>query len=167
MPLTIYGNTQNQQHSENQPSTMQGVAIPSASFQSISSVTQLQPLQPPQLPRPPQPPQHLRPPVQALLQMDPGMSVQSGGQVHPMQMLQQPQASMQTYYQNHPQEFSQAQQQVRQVDYPQQSADAQLLEQEQDPGISLHEFFKSPEAIQVFVLHITFIIQVVISLGWL
>ncbi|XP_028787721.1 protein virilizer homolog [Neltuma alba] len=147
MPLTVYGSTPNQQHSEIQPSNMQGVSIPPASFQSMPSVTQLQPLQPPQLPRPPQPPQHLRPPAQALLQLDPGMSVQSGVQVNPMQMLQQPQASsMQTYYQTQPQEFSQAQQQ-RQAEHLQQSGDAQLLEQ-QDAGMSLHEYFKSPEAIQ-------------------
>ncbi|KAI9122390.1 hypothetical protein K1719_007079 [Acacia pycnantha] len=134
IPLTVYGNTPNQQHGENQPSTMQGVSIPPASFQSMPSVSQLQPLQPPQLLRPPQPPQHLRPPGQALLQLDPGMSVQSA--------LQQPQAlSMQTYYQTQPQEFSQSQQQ-RQVEYPQQLAD------ERDAGMSLHEYFKSPEAIQ-------------------
>ncbi|KAK4272667.1 hypothetical protein QN277_021186 [Acacia crassicarpa] len=134
IPLTVYGNTPNQQHGENQPSTMLGVSIPPASFQSMPSVSQLQPLQPPQLLRPPQPPQHLRPPGQALLQLDPGMSVQSG--------LQHPQASsMQSYYQTQPQEFSQSQQQ-RQVEYPQQLAD------ERDAGMSLHEYFKSPEAIQ-------------------
>lgn len=146
IPLTVYGNTPNQQHSENQPSTVQGISIPPASFQSMPSVTQLQPLQPPQLPRPPQLPQHLRPPIQSLLQLDPGMSVQSGVQVQQIQMLQQPQASMQTYYQTQSQEFSQAQQQ-RQVEYPQQLGDPQLLEQ-RDSGMSLHEYFKSPEAIQ-------------------
>lgn len=144
VPLTLYGNTPNQQHSENQPSILQSISNPSASFQSMHSVTQLQPLQPPQLPRPPQPPQHLRPPGQALLQLEQGMPVQSGVQVHPLQMLQQPQvSSMQTYYQTQQQEFSHPQQQ-KQVEYTQQSGDAS--------GMSLHEYFKSPEAIQVFFM---------------
>ncbi|KAF7804221.1 protein virilizer-like protein [Senna tora] len=146
IPLALYGNTPNQQQSENQPSMLQGISIPQASFQSMHSVTQLQPLQPPQLPRPPQPPQHLRPPSQTLLQLEQGMAVQSGVQVHQLQMLQQPQVSpMQTGFQTQQQEFSHSQQQ-KQVEYTQQG-DAQMLQQ-RDSGMSLHEYFKSPEAIQ-------------------
>ncbi|KAI4348874.1 hypothetical protein L6164_009542 [Bauhinia variegata] len=129
IPLTLYSNTPNQQQSE--PSILQNISVP-PSFQSIHSVTQLQPLQPPQIPRPPQPPQHLRPPEQ-------GMAVQSNAQVHALQMLQQPQASsMQTYYQT---------QQQQQAEYTQHPGDAQS-QQQQDSGMSLHEYFKSPEAIQ-------------------
>ncbi|XP_057426719.1 protein virilizer homolog isoform X3 [Lotus japonicus] len=157
MPLNIYGNTPNQQHSENQSSILQSVSIPPASFQPIHSV-QLQPLQPPQLQRPPQPPQLLRPPVQALQQLEQGMSVQSNVQVHQLQMLQQSQiSSMQAYYQTQQQQFShelqqqpqqqQPQQQQQQVEYTQQSGDAQLQLQS-DAAMSLHEYFKSPEAIQ-------------------
>ncbi|RDY10880.1 hypothetical protein CR513_04526, partial [Mucuna pruriens] len=145
MPLTIYGNTPNQQQTENQPSMLQNVPIPPASFQSMHSVTQLQPLQPPQLPRPPQPPQLLRPPVQALQQLEQGMAVQSNVQVHQLQMLQQSQVpSMQTYYQTQQQQFSHEQQQV---EYTQQPGDAQS-QQQSDAAMSLHEYFKSPEAIQ-------------------
>lgn len=153
IPLTLYGNTSNQQHSDNQPGILQGISIPPSSFQSMHSVTQLQPLQPPQLPRPPQPPQHLRPPVQTLVQLEQGMAVQSGVQVHPLQMLQQPQASsMQAYYQTQQQEYSHAQQQ-KQGEYTHQSGDAQSLQQRDSGMSSLHEYFKSPEAIQVsFVL---------------
>ncbi|CAL0317010.1 unnamed protein product [Lupinus luteus] len=147
MPLTLYGNTTNQQLSENQPSIMQNVSNPSASFQSMHSVTQLQPLQPPQLPRPPQPPQLLRPPILALPQLEQRMAVQSNVQVHQLQMLQQSQvSSMQTYYQTQQQEFSHALQ-LQQVEHSQQPGDAQS-QQEPDSGMSLHEYFKSPEAIQ-------------------
>ncbi|CAL0299449.1 unnamed protein product [Lupinus luteus] len=145
IPLTVYGNTPNQQLSENQQSILQNVSIPPTSFQSMHSVTQLQPLQPPQLPRPPQPPQLLRPP-QGLPQLEQGMAVQSNVQVHQLQMLQQSKvSSMQTYYQTQQQEFSHALQQ--QVEYTQQPRDAQP-QQELDSGMSLQEYFKSPEAIQ-------------------
>ncbi|KAL2327346.1 hypothetical protein Fmac_020773 [Flemingia macrophylla] len=139
MPLTIFGNTPNQQQTENQPSILQSVPVPPTSFQSMHSVTQLQPLQPPQLPRPPQPPQLLRPAVQALQQLEQGMTGQSNIQMHQLQMLQQSQvSSMQTYYQT---------QQQHQVEYTQHLGDVQS-QQQQDAAMSLHEYFKSPEAIQ-------------------
>ena len=148
MPLTMFGNSPNQQQTENQPSILQSISVPPASFQSMHPVTQLQPLQPPQLPRPPQPPQLLRPPVHALQQLEQGMAVQSNVQVHhQLQMLQQPQVpSMQTYYQTQQQQFSHEQQQV---EYTQQPGNS-LSQQQQDAAMSLHEYFKSPEAIQVF-----------------
>ncbi|KAK7268102.1 hypothetical protein RIF29_20789 [Crotalaria pallida] len=140
MPLTLYGNTQNQQQSENQSSILHSVSTP--------SVTQLQPLQPPQLPRPPQPPQLLRPPVQALPQLEQGMAVQSKVQVHQLQMLQQSQvSSMQTYYQTQQQEFSHALQQ-QQAEYTHHPGDAQSQQQPDSGNSSLQDFFKSPEAIQ-------------------
>lgn len=147
MPLTMFGNTPNQQQTENQPNMLQSVSVSPASFQSMHSVTQLQPLQPPQLPRPPQPPQLLRPPVQALQQLEQGMAVQSSVQMHQLQMLQQSQVpSMQTYYQTQQPQFSHEQQQ-QQVDYTQQPGDSQS-QQQADAAMSLHEYFKSPEAIQ-------------------
>lgn len=140
MPLTMFGNSPNQQQSENQPNILQSVSVPPASFQSMHSITQLQPLQPPQLTRPPQPPQLLRPPVQALQQLEQGMAVQNSVQVNQLQMLQQSQVpSMQIYYQT--------QQQQQQVEYTQQPGDSQS-QQQVDAGMSLHEYFKSPEAIQ-------------------
>ncbi|MED6108787.1 hypothetical protein PIB30_027478 [Stylosanthes scabra] len=150
MPLNPYGNSPSQQQSENQASILQGVSVPPASFPSMHAVSQLQPLQPPQLPRPPQPPQQLlRPPVQALQQLEQGMAVPTNVQVHQLQMLQQSQvSSMQAYYQNQQQEFPHAlQQQHQQAEFTQQSRDAQA-QQQLDPAMSLHEYFKSPEAIQ-------------------
>jgi len=147
MPLSMFGNAPNQQQTENQPNILQNISVPPASFQSMHSVTQLQPLQPPQLTRPPQPPQ-LRPPVQALQQLEQGMAVQSNAQVHQINMLQQSQVpSMQTYYQTQQQQFSHEQLQPH-VEYTQQPADGQS-QQQPDAGLSLHEYFKSPEAIQV------------------
>lgn len=106
---------------------------------SSSIVGQLQPLQPPQLPRPPQPPpQHLRPPTQASQQP----------QVSPMHH--------NVYYQTQNQEnFSHLQQQQmvqQQVEVTQPQVFIKLGEsssqQQQDSGMSLQEFFSSPEAIQ-------------------
>ncbi|KAK7355018.1 hypothetical protein VNO80_14263 [Phaseolus coccineus] len=146
MPLSMFGNAPNQQQTENQPNILQNISGPPASFQSMHSVTQLQPLQPPQLTRPPQPPQ-LRPPVQALQQLEQGMAVQSNVQVHQINMLQQSQVpSMQTYYQTQQQQFSHEQLQPH-VEYTQQPGDGQS-QQQPDAGMSLHEYFKSPEAIQ-------------------
>ncbi|KOM33999.1 hypothetical protein LR48_Vigan02g014900 [Vigna angularis] len=147
MPLTMFGNAPNQQQTESQPNILQNVSVPPASYQSMHSVTQLQPLQPPQLTRPPQPPQ-LRPPVQALQQLEQAVAVQSNVQVHQMNMLQQSHVpSMQTYYQTQQQQFSHEQLQPH-VEYTQQPGDGQS-QQQPDAGMSLHEYFKSPEAIQV------------------
>ncbi|XP_017414401.1 protein virilizer homolog isoform X2 [Vigna angularis] len=146
MPLTMFGNAPNQQQTESQPNILQNVSVPPASYQSMHSVTQLQPLQPPQLTRPPQPPQ-LRPPVQALQQLEQAVAVQSNVQVHQMNMLQQSHVpSMQTYYQTQQQQFSHEQLQPH-VEYTQQPGDGQS-QQQPDAGMSLHEYFKSPEAIQ-------------------
>lgn len=148
--MSLYGSIPTQLQGDN-ASILQNLSIP----QAIHSLAQLQPLQPPQLPRPPQPPQHLRPPLQASQQLEQGVSLQNQVQMHPLQILQQPQVSpMHAYYQSQQQEFVHVQQQ-QQVDHSQlqamhQSGDASS-QQQQDPGMSLHEYFKSPEAIQVFV----------------
>ncbi|CAK8571309.1 unnamed protein product [Lathyrus sativus] len=147
MPMAVFGNASNQQQNESQSNFLQSISVPQASFQSMHSVPQLQPLQPPQLPRPPQPPQLPRPPVQALQQLEQGMAVPSNVQVHELQMLQRSQvSSMQTYYQTQQQQFSHEQQQ-QQVQHTQQTGDAQSQELS-NAGMSLHEYFKSPEAIQ-------------------
>ncbi|KAL5545698.1 hypothetical protein UlMin_005385 [Ulmus minor] len=147
MPVSLYGNIPTQQQSENPPSMMPNLSM----NQSMHSLSQLQPLQPPQLPRPPQPPQHLRPPIQASQQLEQGMSLQSPAhiQMHSLQMMQQQQGSpmhpqgspMHPFYQSQQQQVEHAQQVVN---LPADSSS----QQQHDPGLSLQEFFKSPEAIQ-------------------
>ncbi|KAJ0027672.1 hypothetical protein Pint_36158 [Pistacia integerrima] len=153
IPATLYGSSPAQQHVDNPQNIMQNLSIPQPSIQSMHTLAQLQPLQPPQVPRPQQPPQHLRPPMQASQSLDQGMSLQSPVQMqgHPLQMLQHPQVSpIHTYYQSQQQDLTAAQQ--LQVE----RAQSQVLHQQgdiafqlqQDSGMSLHEYFKSPEAIQ-------------------
>ncbi|XP_004305581.1 PREDICTED: uncharacterized protein LOC101301607 [Fragaria vesca subsp. vesca] len=145
--MTIYGHVPTQLQGDN-PNMLQNLSVPQSPMQSIHTGGQLQPLQPPQLPRPPQPPQHLRPPIQASQHLEQG-PLQSPVPMHSLQMLQQPMVSpMQAYYQSQ-QEFAPIHQQV---DYSQhqvlpQSGDTSS-QQQQDPGMSLQEYFKSPEAIQ-------------------
>lgn len=155
IPSSIYGNMPTQQQGESLPIFLQNLHIPQSSMQSIHSVAQLQPLQPPQLPRPSQPPQHLRPPIQASQQLEQG-TVQM--QIHSLQMLQQPQvSSMHMFHQSQQQEFSHAQKQQQQhVEHtPPQvtSTTVDNASQQEDSGMSLHEYFKSPEAIQVSVIY--------------
>ncbi|KAK2655362.1 hypothetical protein Ddye_008414 [Dipteronia dyeriana] len=156
MPGSLYGGTPTQQQGENPPSILPNLSIPQSSIQSMHSLTQLQPLQPPQVLRPQQPPLHLRPPMQASQQLDPGMSMQSPArmQVHPLQIMQPPHVSpIHSYYSSQQQEFSPAQQrQQQQIECAQpqvlhQQGDV-ASQQQQDLGMSLHEYFKSPEAIQ-------------------
>ncbi|KAM6547755.1 hypothetical protein CsatB_019431 [Cannabis sativa] len=155
MPANLYGNFPTQQV-DNPPNVLQNLSITQSSIQSIHSLSQLQPLQPPQLQRPPQPPHHLRPPMQASQQLDQGVSLQSPGhmQMHSLQMLQQPQQAshMNTFYQQQQQQdFSHVQLQ-HQVEHAHPQMINPLMDtasqQQQDPAMSLQEFFKSPEAIQ-------------------
>lgn len=153
--ITLYGSTASQQLGENPPSILQSLAIPQPSIPTLHSIAQLQPLQPPQLPRLPQPPQHPRPSIQASQQLEQGVPLQNQihMQAHPLQMLKQSQMSpINSYYQSQQQEFSHAQQQMELVQQPvlHQQGDV-AIHQLQDPGMSLHEYFKSPEAIQVFL----------------
>ncbi|XP_043816325.1 protein virilizer homolog isoform X2 [Manihot esculenta] len=138
IPATPYGSTPIQQQGDN-PSIMQNLSIPQSSIQSIH---QLQPLQPP-LQRPPQPPQHHWPPAQSSQQIEQGVPLQNPVQMHQLQILQQPHISpMHTHYQ------SQQQQQVEhgQPQVLHQQGDASNTQQ-QELGMSLHEYFQDPKAI--------------------
>lgn len=165
VPMNVYGSTQNQQHGESSLSVLQNLPVPLSSIPPLHPFTQLQPLQPPQLPRPPQPPQHIRPPTPSAEQLEslpPTMQMQA----HPTQV-QVPVSPMQGYYQSQQQEYLHAQQQ-HQPDRAQgqvlhQQAEA-VSHQQQDPAMSLHEYFKSPEAIQVLVYYI-FIYQTTTKLN--
>ncbi|KAF6147683.1 hypothetical protein GIB67_003014 [Kingdonia uniflora] len=118
---------------------------------SVHPRPQLQPLQPPQ------PPQHLRPPGQpSELQPEQGVAMlQSPIQVHGQlfHMQQPPQMSpMQVYYHSQQQELlvqSHQQHQVEQarpqVLYQQEESGSQSQD---DSGMSLQQYFASPEAIQ-------------------
>lgn len=152
IPANFFGSTPTQQ-AEN---ILQNISMPQSSIQSIHSMAQLQPLQPPQLPRPPQPPQHLRPPIQVSQQLELGMSLQSTVQMQmqSLQMLQQPQvSSMHMFHQSHQQDVPHPQQQQHVEHTPppvMKTSVDNASQQQQDSGMSLHEYFKSPEAIQVF-----------------
>ncbi|XP_073157771.1 protein virilizer homolog isoform X2 [Henckelia pumila] len=124
VPSTIYGNNLVQQQGDNLPNFSQNLPISLASVHSIPTLSQLQPLQPPQIPRPP--PQHLRPPAPTSKRLDQG-----------------------------PPPLSKSSSQVQQQTSQQPQTDrSQLLQlpgdhtSQQDPAISLQEYFRSPEAIQ-------------------
>lgn len=155
MPVSLYGGISTQQQNESSSSILPNLAIPPSSMPSMHSLPQLQPLQPPQLPRPPQPPpQHLRPPIIASQQPEQVVSMQGSVQMqmHQLQMLQQPRVSPQ-FYQSQPVGLSHAPPQ-QQFEHPQHQAihqpgdAATTSQQQQDSAMSLHEYFKSPEAIQ-------------------
>ncbi|XP_022934378.1 uncharacterized protein LOC111441566 [Cucurbita moschata] len=155
MPVNLYGGISTQQQNESSSSILPNLAIPPSSMPSMHSLPQLQPLQPPQLPRPPQPPpQHLRPPIIASQQPEQVVSMQGSVQMqmHQLQMLQQPRVSPQ-FYQSQPVGLSHAPPQ-QQFEHPQHQAihqpgdAATASQQQQDSAMSLHEYFKSPEAIQ-------------------
>ncbi|GER27313.1 hypothetical protein STAS_03009 [Striga asiatica] len=132
MPVNLYASNLVQHPGENLPNIPQNLPVPLPSFNPLPNLTQLQPLQPPQISRPP--PQHLRPPVQPS-QSDQGVSLlQSSLQIQTQssQVVQQAQVSpAHAYYQTPPQEST-----------------SHSLPQPQDSGMSLQEFFRSPEAIQ-------------------
>ncbi|GKV31944.1 hypothetical protein SLEP1_g40595 [Rubroshorea leprosula] len=143
IPVNLYGSTSAQLQGENP--LLQNPSIPQPAFQL--------PLQ--QLQRPLQLPQQLRPPMQTSQQLDQGVSLQTPVQMqmHPLQILQQPQVSgLHSYHQPQQQEFSSAQQQLQsELAKPAQALRQQgsgAPQQQQDSGMSLHEYFQSPEAIQ-------------------
>ncbi|XVE96282.1 hypothetical protein REPUB_Repub02eG0207600 [Reevesia pubescens] len=148
IPITPYGSTPAQQQGENPPSILQNPSIPQSSIQSMHSLAQF-----PQLQRPLQPTQHLRPSMQSSQQLDQGVSLQTPVQMQmqSLQMLQQAHVSpVNPYYQSQQSEFSPAQQQL-QVDLAQPQALQQqggASQQQLDSGMSLHEYFQSPAAIQ-------------------
>ncbi|KAL3755539.1 hypothetical protein ACJRO7_002572 [Eucalyptus globulus] len=155
VPMNFYGNNTMQQHGENQPSILQNFPLSQSPMQSVHTVAQLQPLQPPQLPQVPQPPQHLRPLAFSSQQPEQGSSLQNPVQQgHQLQALQQPQISpLHAYIQSQQQELSHG--------HPRQEVEhARLLasyqqgdtsNQNQDAGISLYDYFKSPEDIQALL----------------
>ncbi|KAK4414757.1 protein virilizer [Sesamum alatum] len=152
MPVGLYGNSLVPHHGENLPNVSQNVPMSLPSVQAIPALTQLQPLQPPQIPRPP--PQHLRPPVPASPHSEQGPTLlQSSLQIpaQPSQVLQQPQVSpAHVYYQTQQQESVSQSLQQQQVDRSQRSLQpsGDGTSQQQDSGMSLQEYFRSPEAIQ-------------------
>ncbi|CAN8260343.1 unnamed protein product [Cochlearia groenlandica] len=132
LPVPFYGNPSHQGGDKQQ------------SMLPVPSIPQMPSMQLSQLQRPMQPPQHVRPPMQISQQTEQGVSIQNPFQipVHQMQMMQQTQ--VQPYY--HPpqqQEISQMQQQAVQG-----QQGPGTSQQQQDSGMSLHDYFKSPEAIQ-------------------
>ncbi|KAK8562208.1 hypothetical protein V6N12_049255 [Hibiscus sabdariffa] len=149
IPVTPYANSPGLQQGENPPpSIWQNPSVPQSSIQSLHSLTQLQKLQ-----RPLQPSQHLRPSMQSLQQLEQGVSSQTPVQmqIQSLQMLQHAHvAPVNPYYQPPQPEFSAAQHQL-QVELAQPQAPPQAggtSQQQQDSGLSLHEYFQSPEAIQ-------------------
>ncbi|KAI3471763.1 hypothetical protein Pfo_028416 [Paulownia fortunei] len=141
IPVNLYGNSLVPHHAENLPNVSQNLPISLPSVQPIPTLTQLQPLQPPQIPRPP--PQHLRPPVPSSPQPDQGVSLLQGSLQIPAlspQVLQQPQVSpAHVYYQT---------QQQENVSHSILHLSGDGTSQQQDSGMSLQEYFRSPEAIQ-------------------
>lgn len=149
LPVPFYGNPSHQ--GGDKPQTMLSVPSIPQSLNS-QSIPQLSSMQLSQLQRPMQPPQHVRPPIQISPPSEQGVSMQNPFQIpmHQMQMMQQTQ--VQPYY--HPpqqQEISQVQQQPQH--HAVQGQQGAGSSQQQDSGMSLHDYFKSPEAIQVCHLH--------------
>ncbi|KAL1211757.1 virilizer-like protein [Cardamine amara subsp. amara] len=140
LPAPYYGNPPHQGGDKLQ-AMLPVPSIPQS--HNSQSIPQLPSMQLSQLQRPMQPPQHVRPPIQISPASEQGVSLQNPFQIpmHQMQMMQQ--AQVQPYY--HPpqqQEYSQVQQQAIQG---QQGAGTS---QQQESGMSLQDYFKSPEAIQ-------------------
>ncbi|KFK37974.1 hypothetical protein AALP_AA3G054100 [Arabis alpina] len=138
LPVPFYGNPPHQ--GGDKPQAM----LP------VPSISQLPSMQISQLQRPMQPPHHGRPPIQISPASEQGISLQNPFQIplHQMQMMQQTQ--VQAYY--HPpqqQEISQMQQQQQQQAV--QSQQGAGTSQQQDSGMSLQDYFKSPEAIQALL----------------
>ncbi|CAN4087886.1 unnamed protein product [Withania somnifera] len=147
VPVSLYGSSSAPYHNEKLPSISQHLPA----IHSLPSVTQLQPLQPPQLPRPPQ---QLRPLVPASPLSEQSVSLLQSPlhmQMQPPQMLHQPQvSSAHVYYQTQQQENVTNSVQQQQIEHslsqiPQQQGN---IVTQQDSGMTLQEFFRSPEAIQ-------------------
>lgn len=152
IPVGLYGSGQSH-HLESMPSISQNNPISLPSMHALPSLGQLQPLQPPQLPRPAT---HLRPVVPASSQQEQAGSLGQSPlqmQMLPLQVLQQPQISpVHIYYQTPQSENVSRISQQQQVEHSQAQVLRQpgdVMSQQQDPGMTLQEYFKSPEAIQV------------------
>ncbi|KAL6507772.1 hypothetical protein OROGR_023967 [Orobanche gracilis] len=151
-PLSFNGNSLVSHTGDNLPSISQNLPIPLPSMQPIQTLTQLQPLQPPQIPRPP--PQHLRPPISSSPQAEQGVSLLQGSlqtPAQPAQVVQQSQLSpAHVYYQTRQHVGTSHSLHQQNVDRSQRDPhlSGDTTSQQQDSGMSLQEFFKSPEAIQ-------------------
>ncbi|KAK6147265.1 hypothetical protein DH2020_018177 [Rehmannia glutinosa] len=130
MPVNLYGNSFVPHPGDNMHNVSQNLPISLPAVQPMPILTQLQPLQPPQIPRPP--PQHLRPPVPSSPQP----------QVSPAHAYYQTQQQQENVSHSLQQQHVDRSQRIMQM-----SGDA-TTSQQQDSGMSLQEFFKSPEAIQ-------------------
>ncbi|KAL8527003.1 hypothetical protein ACS0TY_016029 [Phlomoides rotata] len=151
MPVNPYGNSLGPHHGDNLSNVSQNLPISMPSGQSMPTLSKLQPLQPPQIPRPP--PQHLRPSVPSSPHSEQGVQLMHGSlqmPAHPSQMLQQPQVSPgHVYYQTQQQESVSRPLQHQHADHSQRISHMPVdSSSQQDPAMSLQEFFRSPEAIQ-------------------
>ncbi|KAH6806170.1 hypothetical protein C2S51_031001 [Perilla frutescens var. frutescens] len=149
MHVNLYGNSLVPHHGDSLPNASQNLPMSMPSVQPIPA--QLQPLQPPQIPRPL--PQHLRPSVASSPQSEQGVSLMHSSlqiPAHPSQVLQQSQLSPgHVYYHAQQQETTSQSQQQQQADRSQRILHQPgETSQQQDPGMSLQEYFRSPEAIQ-------------------
>ncbi|XP_027174907.1 protein virilizer homolog [Coffea eugenioides] len=150
MPGNLYGSSSAPQHMENLPNILQNLPISLPAIQSVPSLTQLQPLQPPQIPR--HTAQSLRPVIPSSPQPEQVGSLLPSSlqlQMQTLQMLQQPHASPAHLYYQTPQTDNVLQPQLverSQLQPLHQQGDG--TSQQHDAGMSLQDFFRSPEAIQ-------------------
>ncbi|KAL3536025.1 hypothetical protein ACH5RR_004486, partial [Cinchona calisaya] len=151
-PGNLYGSSSTPHHMENLPSILQNLPMSLPAIHSSPSLTQLQPLQPPQLPRPTA--QSLRPLIPSSPQPEHVGSLlqnplQVQMQVQSLQMLQQPRVSpAHVYYQTQQSDNVLQQQQVELSRLQPLNQQGDGTSQQEDSGMSLQDFFKSPEAIQ-------------------
>ncbi|XP_077212737.1 embryo defective 2016 isoform X2 [Tasmannia lanceolata] len=153
IPGTLFSSTPGQQQGQTPPTLSHGPS----SQPSTQSLQPRPPPQPPQPPRPPHPPQHPRPPIQVSQQQsEQTVTLQqslNSIQMHlqPLQVPQQLQIpQMHIYYppqqQDHLSQPLQPQVEQGQPQIPQLVDNASL--QQQDSGVTLQQYFSSPEAIQ-------------------
>lgn len=146
-PVSIYGSTSNPHQGENLSMLSHNLSISLPGIHSTASLPQLQPLQPPQLPRAIS---YSRPLIQASLQPEQAASLSQSSLQVQLQSLQMPQISpAQIFYQTPTHTETALQSLKPQVEnLPAPPLHGDTKSEQSDPGMSLHEFFKSPEAIQ-------------------
>ncbi|KAJ0980701.1 hypothetical protein J5N97_008956 [Dioscorea zingiberensis] len=152
-PASLSGtvfNSPTQQHSHNSSNLSQTTPSHQPNIQLLQP--RPPPPPPPQLPRPPHPPQHPMPPIQVSQQQsEQAIPLQQNPyqvQMQPMQIPQQLQIpQLQFYYQHQQQEalLQPMQQLLEQTQIPVVQSDSGA---QQDPGMTLQQYFSSPEAIQ-------------------
>ncbi|KAH7674399.1 Protein virilizer protein [Dioscorea alata] len=142
-------NSATQQHAQNSSSLSQTTPNHQTNIQLLQP--RPPPPPPPQLPRPPHPPQHSLPPVQ-VSQSEQAIPLQNTYQVQ-MQSMQIPQQlqipQLQFYYQHQQQEpLIQTMQPLLEQTQPPVVQSDSGAQQQMDPGMTLQQYFSSPEAIQ-------------------